>query len=474
MSAPNCLRCLVRPSPALSVSASQHASRRIAPIGLSRTAPFSTTQPGAASDKGGSQHVRTGKKMRLGKFKKAKVADRGKPPLPGERKAYRKRITLSNDNALPVPWLTDMGPGDLLDPGNVAKVLSLPADVQDQLRAIEAFKPTQCWNMFRKPSVLVRNETVDMMGRIQKAIADNKTARLVLTGEKVTGKSLMLLQAMAHAYLNDWIVIHVPDAQELTTACTEYAPILGTDPVQYMQPNYVLKLIQNIRRANENALSKTYTVTAHPELPQNITANTSLLALCQTAKEPEGAWSVFQALWNELTAKDAQRPPILFALDGLAHVMKVSDYRSPSFELIHSHDLAFVRLFADLLSGSVRFPGGGAVVAATSRNNTPRVPSMELALSQREAEQAKAAEVPKRDPFFRGYDDRVEAALRSVDVLRVNGASKLEARSLMEYWAASGVLRATVDEKLVAEKWALGGNGVLGEMERAALLTMKI
>lgn len=151
--------------------------------------------------------------MRLGKFKKAKVADRGKPPLPGERKAYRKRITLSNDNALSVPWLTDMGPEDLLDPGNVAKVLSLPADVQDQLRAIEAFKPTQCWNMFRKPSVLVRNETVDMMGRIQKAIADNKTARLVLTGEKVTGKSLMLLQAMAHAYLNDWIVIHVPDGQ---------------------------------------------------------------------------------------------------------------------------------------------------------------------------------------------------------------------------------------------------------------------
>lgn len=275
----------------------------------------------------------------------------------------------------------------------------------------------------------------------------------------------------------------------MTTACTEYAPIPGTDPVQYMQQNYVLKLIQNIRKANESALSKTYTVTAHPELPQNITANTSLLALCQTAKEPEGAWAVFQALWNELTAKDAQRPPVLFALDGLAHVMKMSDYRSPSFELIHSHDLAFVRLFADLLTGSARFPGGGAVLAATSRNNAPRVPSMELALAQREAEKQQqqqqaragaetageaAVQIPQRDPFFRGYDDRVEAALRSVDVLRVGGASRLEARALMEYWAASGLFRATVDEKLVAEKWALGGNGVVGEMERAALLTMRI
>lgn len=215
MSAPNCLRCLVRSAPAISASASQHVSRLIAPIALSRTAPFSTTAPAAAAaDKGGpTGHVRAGKKMKLGKFKKNKVADKTKPPLPGERKAYRKRITLSNDNAIPVPWLTDIGPGDLLDPGNVAKVLSLPEGVQDQLRACEAFKPTQCWNMFRKPSVLVRSETVDLMGRIQKAIAENQTARIVLTGEKVTGKSLLLLQAMAHAYVNDWIVIHVPDGQ---------------------------------------------------------------------------------------------------------------------------------------------------------------------------------------------------------------------------------------------------------------------
>jgi small subunit ribosomal protein S29 len=265
-------------------------------------------------------------------------------------------------------------------------------------------------------------------------------------------------------------------AQELTTASTEYAPIPGTDPVQYMQPNYVLKLIQNFRKANEAVLSKTYTATAHPELPQNITVNTPLLNLCQTAKEPEGAWVVFRALWNELMAKNVPRPPILFTLDGLAHIMKMSDYRSPSFELIHSHDLAFVRHFTELLAGNTSFPGGGAVIAATSRSNAPRVPSMELVLAQREAEQAPrgAAEVPQPDPFFRGYDKRVESVLRSVDVVRVNGASKPEARSLMEYWAASGLLRDTVDEKLVTEKWALGGNGVLGEMERAALMTMRI
>lgn len=258
-----------------------------------------------------------------------------------------------------------------------------------------------------------------------------------------------------------------------------------------MQPVYVLKLIQAFKRANEQVLSKTYTIQAHPELPQNIPSNTPLLALANVAKEADNAWPVFQALWNELTAQKANRPPILLSLDGLAHAMKVSDYRSPAFERIHSHDLALVRLFTDALGGGVQFPAGGAVLAATSRSNAPRAPSMELALAQREAEAeaaakakasegaaegaaAAAVEVPQKDPFFRGYDDRVEAVLRSVRVLRVSGVDKREARALMEYWAASGMLRATVDEKTVTEKWTLAGSGVLGEMERAALLTMRI
>ncbi|KAK4157845.1 mitochondrial ribosomal death-associated protein 3-domain-containing protein [Chaetomidium leptoderma] len=487
MSAPNCLRCLVRPSAGIPVSAPRTVSPLVTPFVLARTAPFSTTAANARpkkeaqgkSDGGGSS--RGGKKLQLGKFKKEKVADRGRTPLPGERKAYRKRITLSNDNAIPVPWLTDLGPADLADPRSSGKVMALPEEVQDQLRASEAFKATQCWGMFRKPAVLVRKETTDLVNRMEDAVDKKETLRLVVTGDKVTGKSMMLLQAMTHAYLNNWIVIHVPEAQELTTACTDYAPIPNTDPVQYMQNVYVLKLIQAIKRANEKVLAKTYTMTAHPELPQNMPANSSLLALANVAKEAEGAWAVFQALWTELTAQGANRPPILLTLDGLAHVMKVSDYRAPSFDLIHSHDLALVRLFSDVLAGGgAKFPSGGAVLAATSRSNAPRAASMELALAQREAEQSNKekektdVEVPKKDPFFRGYDDRVEAVLRSVQVLRLKGIDKLEARALMEYWAASGMLRAMVDEKTVTEKWTLAGSGVLGEMERAALLTMRV
>jgi small subunit ribosomal protein S29 len=262
-------------------------------------------------------------------------------------------------------------------------------------------------------------------------------------------------------------------AQELTDAVTEYAPIPNTDPVQWMQQTYVLKLIQGIKKANEKLLGRLTTVYSHPALAQNIPVHSPLMALANSAKEAETAWIVFSALWQELTAKGHGRPPLLFAVDGLQHIMKASEYLSPSTERIHAHDLALVRLFVNCLSGSAPLPNGGVVLSATTRGNNRRSPSMELALAQREAE-SLGTEVPKHEPYFKGYDDRVEAALHKVQVMKLKGTSKTEARALLEYWAASGVLRSTVDEAAVTEKWVLSGNGVVGEMERASLLTMRL
>ena len=52
---------------------------------------------------------------------------------------------------------------------------------------------------------------------------------------------------------------------------------------------------------------------------------------------------------------------------------------------------------------------------------------------------------------------------------RLKGLSKDEARGLMEYWAKSGILRQTVSESLVGEKWSLSGGGVVGELERGCV-----
>jgi small subunit ribosomal protein S29 len=221
MSVPNGLRCLLRPSTTTCIP------QRVAPVAV-LTASFSSTsllaknplppkgKPPAGRVKvlaGG--HIRAGKKMQLGKFKKAKQADKGKPPAPGERKAYRKRVTLSNNNALPVEGLEEMSPQTLVDQAKVGHMLALPNELVDQLRAVEAFKPTQTWNMFRQPSVLQRKESRELVEKMQTAAGKGETLKLVISGDRLVGKSMLLLQGISYAYLNNWIVLHVPEGMSM-------------------------------------------------------------------------------------------------------------------------------------------------------------------------------------------------------------------------------------------------------------------
>ncbi|KAI7307175.1 hypothetical protein KC315_g13861, partial [Hortaea werneckii] len=54
-------------------------------------------------------------------------------------------------------------------------------------------------------------------------------------------------------------------------------------------------------------------------------------------------------------------------------------------------------------------------------------------------------------------------------VQKLAGLSKTEARGIMEYYAQSGMLRQTVTEGLVSERWSLSGEGVVGELEKGSV-----
>ncbi|KAI0430219.1 mitochondrial ribosomal death-associated protein 3-domain-containing protein [Xylaria sp. FL1042] len=453
----NCWRCLARPSQRL----------LLAPVSVaasaSTSAAFTTTsaQLAKASEPSTSKHLRTGKRLVLGR--KKRQADKTKPPLPGERKAFRKRIQLSNDNALAVPGLNVLSAENVVDSDSIGKVFGIPPEITDQLRACEAFKSSQNWNLFRSPHMLVRKETVDLAKQMTDAIGKKETLRLVVTGNRGSGKSILGLQALATGFLNKWVVINIPEGQELTTAATEYAPIPNSE--MFSQPVYTVKLMQAIHQTNQAVLSQHKVQLDHMHLPISVTRNMTLAALLNATKEPDFAWPVFQAFWQELLLPG--RPPILFSLDGLAHIMRISEYRSPAFELIHSHDLSLLRMYTEALGGKMAFPNGAAILGVTAKGNAPRIPSMEMAIAQAAAAQ-KGEKAPERDPFYRKYDERVFDSLRGVKLLDVQGVSKTEARALMEYWAASGILRSRIDDKNVCENWTLAGGGVLAEMERVA------
>lgn len=222
MSSPNCWRCLLRPSTAAPSSPASPRHMVLLPMSTiipatsttatatipTSAAPFSTTaRPQAAA--GG--HQRTGKRMSLSKFKKPKEIVRGKTPLPGERKAWRKRIVLSNNNAVPVHGAPRLDPESMVAPASAGRVFKVPEDTIDQLRASEAFKSSQTWGLFHSPHVLVRPETVNICGRMKEMSSKGETLRMVISGEKAAGKSMVLLQAMANAFLNGWIVINIPE-----------------------------------------------------------------------------------------------------------------------------------------------------------------------------------------------------------------------------------------------------------------------
>lgn len=85
---------------------------------------------------------------------------------------------------------------------------------------------------------------------------------------------------------------------------------------------------------------------------------------------------------------------------------------------------------------------------------------------QQQLQRQNGEQITERDPYEKNYDLRAEETLKGFEVLEVGGLSKGEARGLMEYWAASGVLRQRIDERCVAGEWALAGNGVAGEIQR--------
>jgi small subunit ribosomal protein S29 len=143
---------------------------------------------------------------------KKKVRERtGKPPAPGERKALKKRIVLSNTNALEVEGLRDIDATSIADENITGHIVGLPGDIVDKLRAVDAFKTTQSWKLFRRPACLWRKDNAELGKLFAKSQKD--AVRRIIVGEGGCGKSVFLLQAMCMAFLKGWVVINLPDGK---------------------------------------------------------------------------------------------------------------------------------------------------------------------------------------------------------------------------------------------------------------------
>ncbi|TKA25880.1 hypothetical protein B0A50_05635 [Salinomyces thailandicus] len=493
--------------------------------------------------------ARTGRTLRLSKNTRTATA---RPPAPGERRALRKRVVLSNTNALEVRGLADLSTQNasrLREMGFEGQVLGLSNDSVDALRALEAFKATQGWSLFRRPASLIRRETVELAECMDGVAQQKHVERRMLFGERGGGKSVLQLQAMAMAYLRGWIVVHFPEAKAMTIAHEAYRPINSKDgSTAYIQPQYTARLLGNIAKANHGVLTH-MRLSKPPELPVPVQSNISLLRFVELgAGDAELAWPVWRALLSELTTpsqegtEGLQRPPLFLSMDGVDHAMRHSAYLDTAARPIHAHDLTLIRDFAAHLSGTSPLPNGGMVLAASSASTRPSTPTLDHVLARNEAAAysptyttllsnlhahisalatakdvdlsalhtlpstpstqipatlltqlkhlrthltslarqnrspadllaalaAHAPKLPEWNPYL-PLDSRVADCMASVTVQKVAGLSKAEARGMLEYYAQSGVLRQTVTEGLVGERWTISGGGVVGELEKAAV-----
>ena len=217
MSVSICTRCLAR----LRLS-NRHAILST-PI---QSSSFHTSSPQHASPLKKKANQTPGNQIfakRESRSAKIKKGTRQRPVLPavGEIRTQRKRIVLSNTNAPEIRGMQDLSASNMAVEGNAGKVFGLPGPLLDQLREAKAFKPSQNWSLFRRPATLIRDESVTIAADIQE-INDSRsiTHRKIIVGDKQCGKSLLLLQAMSTAFLNDWIVITIPEGKMARKYCS--------------------------------------------------------------------------------------------------------------------------------------------------------------------------------------------------------------------------------------------------------------
>lgn len=202
------------------------------------------------------------------------------------------------------------------------------------------------------------------------------------------------------------------------------------------------------------------------------------------ARDRDIAWPVYVALMKELStpsSEEHRRPPLLFSMDVADHVMGNSWYLDSNTKPVHAHDLALVSHYFSYLSGKTTLPNGGLVVAALSESNAARPATLSHVVATNYGAQTnwseptwsphagwEAPRQPAWDPYA-PFDQRVADSLEGVEMWKLQGLSREEAKGVMEYYALSGMLRREVTDRLVSEKWTLAGGGVIGELERGAV-----
>lgn len=282
---------------------------------------------------------------------------------------YQARPDMSDLHTLQAGVLDECARGDVL------------AWSKRSLAAFEAFGMPR--ELIRKqalqprPRTIVRATTHDVLRLCNDA--QENVFRHLLVGEPGCGKSMYLLQAVAHALESGWAVLYVPRCIDLINSSSAYmySPSFAT----YLQPDIAAHMLQALLKVNGEILRRIETEGIQVE--GTTVSKGSLEQVVQRALAEDNAHLRQLSLEHVIRTLAAQKDvPFLVALDDIQAFFMTSKYRDPDFVPLEAYELAVPRALLELVlappkdkeSGLQR----GAVLTALSSTHAEFPPSTEL------------------------------------------------------------------------------------------------
>ncbi|CAK9786989.1 hypothetical protein CC85DRAFT_288255 [Cutaneotrichosporon oleaginosum] len=309
------------------------------------------------------------------------------------------------------------------------------------------------------PASVIRQATLDLVGSLNAAKrASSADTRLLLTGPRGAGKSMLMLQAVAYAIEAGWIVLYAPQASKWLDSSLQYQ--YDADSKSFHQTELSQGLLAKLAAVNKAALAKVTLPEALSVGGEEFAAGAKLAdVVALGAKEQRLAVPAFAAVVDVLSKQTAV--PVLLAVDEMHALFRTSEYRAPDYTRLEPYHLSASALVLDLFTGRKAF-GAGAVLGALSSSNT-QCPVSDTLLH--------ALGLPTTHPVhpYTAHDEvhlaNASSGIKPVEVpLGMTGA---EAAAMFEVWTRKGWATNSADDVFLGALNASAGNP--GEMARGWL-----
>jgi small subunit ribosomal protein S29 len=309
------------------------------------------------------------------------------------------------------------------------------------------------------PTSVIRQATLDLVATLNAAKGkSSKNARLLLSGPRGAGKSMLMLQAAAYALEAGWVVLYVPQASKWLDSSTQFE--YNAESKSFHQTELSQQILTKLAAVNKAQLAKITLPEALKVGWESFEAGTKLAdVVALGAKNDRLAVPALEATVTVLSKQTAV--PVLLAVDEAQAFFRTSDYRAPDYTRLEPYHLSASSLVLDLLTGRRAF-GAGAVIGALSHSNTqwPVSDTLLHGIGQPTAHPVH--------PYTKHDEVHLANAQSGIQTVEVPlGMTGKEAAAMFEVWTRKGWATNPADDVFLGALNATAGNP--GEMARGWL-----